>query len=186
MTGMMASAVVRGVQSTGVCATPKHFAANNQEHRRHDADSRVSERALREIYLKGFEIVVKTARPAAIMTSYNLINGRHAANAYDLTTTILREEWHFSGMVMTDWWAKKEADGLLKEEAAMIRAQNDIAMPVGSDAAIVDAVQGGALALAEVQRCARNIVRLLIDAPVSRHYRLGGQYGQGPNWFYVE
>lgn len=185
LTGVMAAAVVRGVQATGVGATPKHFAANNQEHRRHDADSCVSERALREIYLKGFEIVVKTARPAAIMTSYNLINGRHAANAYDLTTTILRGEWGFTGMVMTDWWAKKEADGLLREEAAMIRAQNDIAMPVGSDAFIVKAVQGDALTLGEVQRCAVNIVRLLVRAPVSRNYVPGDGYRPGPDWFSV-
>lgn len=185
LTGIMAAAVVRGVQSTGVGATPKHFAANNQEHRRHDADSCVSERALREIYLKGFEIVVKAAHPAAIMTSYNLLNGRHAANNYDLTTTILRDEWEFDGMVMTDWWAKKEAEGLLKEEAAMIRAQNDIAMPVGSDASIVEAVQNGALTRGEVQRCAVHIVRTLARLPVSRNDVSNDEYRPGPDWFSV-
>ena len=186
LTGMMAAAVVRGVQSVGVGATPKHFAANNQEHRRHDADSRVSERALREVYLKGFEIVVKAAHPAAIMTSYNPINGRHSANAYDLTTTILRDEWGFDGMVMTDWWAKKETDGLLKQEAAMIRAQNDIAMPVGSEESIVEAVQGGALTLGEVQRCAAHIVRLLARLPVSRDYRPGSDSTPGHAPFEVD
>lgn len=186
LTGTMAAAVVRGVQSVGAGTTPKHFAANNQEHRRHDTDSRVSERALREIYLKGFEIVVKTARPTAIMTSYNLINGRHAANHYDLTTTLLRDEWGYGGMVMTDWWARKEADGLLKEEAAMIRAQNDIAMPVGSDASIVEAVEGGALTLAEVQRCALNIARVLATSPVSRDYQPTDTYTPGADWFGVE
>ena len=186
LTGMMAAAVVRGVQSVGVGATPKHFAANNQEHRRHDADSRVSERALREVYLKGFEIVVKAAHPAAIMTSYNPINGRHSANAYDLTTTILRDEWGFDGMVMTDRWAKKETDGLLKQEAAMIRAQNDIAMPVGSEESIVEAVQGGALTLGEVQRCAAHIVRLLARLPVSRDYRPGSDSTPGHAPFEVD
>ena len=146
----------------------------------------MSERALREVYLKGFEIVVKAAHPAAIMTSYNPINGRHSANAYDLTTTILRDEWGFDGMVMTDWWAKKETDGLLKQEAAMIRAQNDIAMPVGSEESIVEAVQGGALTLGEVQRCAAHIVRLLARLPVSRDYRPGSDSTPGHAPFEVD
>ncbi len=186
LTGMMAAAVVRGVQSVGVSATPKHFAANNREWRRHDTESRLSERALREIYLKGFEIVVKTAKPGAIMTSYNLINGRHAANAYDLTTTLLREEWGYEGMVMTDWWAKKEDEGLLTREAAMVAAGNDIAMPVGDENSIIAAVEGGALSLGELQRCGIAILRLLQTAPVSRSYAPTTDYVPGEDWFWVE
>lgn len=187
LTGMMACAVIRGVQSCGVCATPKHFAANNQEHRRHDADSRVSQRALREIYLKGFEIAVKAARPAAVMTSYNPINGRHAACCYDLTTLLLRGEWGFDGMVMTDWWAKKDADGMLKEEAAMVQAQNDIAMPVGNDASIREAVAAGGLTLGEVQRCALHVLQLLARSPAgNRAGTAAFDYRPGPDWFAVD
>jgi beta-glucosidase len=93
-----------GVQSLpGIGTTPKHFACNNQEDNRNFTDSVVSERALREIYLKGFEIAVRVSQPMSIMTSYNLINGTHAANNYDLLTTVAKDEWGFKGFIMTDW-----------------------------------------------------------------------------------
>ena len=104
VSGMTAGAIVRGVQSiAGRGATIKHFACNNQEDYRMGSDSILSERALREIYLKGFEIAVRDAQPMAIMTSYNMINGIHAANHYDLCTKAARDEWGFAGAIMTDW-----------------------------------------------------------------------------------
>ena len=104
LSGVLASAVTRGVQDkTGCGVTIKHFACNNQEDNRMGVDACVSERALREIYLRGFEIAVKESVPAAIMSSYNLINGVHAANSRDLCTVVAREEWGFQGVIMSDW-----------------------------------------------------------------------------------
>lgn len=132
VTGRMGAAVVAGVQSRGVAACPKHFAANNQETNRSKNDSRVSERALREIYLKGFEIVVKEARPQTIMTSYNKINGVWAHYNYELVTTILRDQWGYDGMVMTDWWMQHSRDPHFPEvwdSAYRVRAGVDVLMP---------------------------------------------------------
>ena len=105
LTGRIACAQLEGLQEHGVTGVLKHFAANNRESGRHSLDSIVSERALREIYLRGFEIAVREGQADAIMTSYGLLNGIHTSSLYDLTTTILREEWGFDGIVMTDWWA---------------------------------------------------------------------------------
>lgn len=166
LSGIMAAAVTRGVQKSGATVAPKHFVVNNQEENRNNTDSRVSERALREIYLKGFEILVRDANPGTIMTSYNKINGTWASSNYDLCTTALRKEWGFDGMVMTDWWANQNEDGLLRQEAAMVRAQNDVAMPVADEPdSIVNAVNGGALTLGEVQRSAINALNCLIRSP---------------------
>ena len=190
LTGVMASAATRGVQKSGAMVTPKHFAANNQEQNRNNNDSRVSERALREIYLKGFEIVVRDGNTGTIMTSYNKINGIWAASNYDLCTTTLRNEWGFDGMVMTDWWANENEDGLLRQEAAMVRAQNDIAMPVAYEAdSIVNAVNAGVLTLGEVQRSAINVLNCLIKSPAfARMYDLDyvSPYEPGEHWFSVE
>src|SRR5699024_7304967 len=104
LSGKMAAAITRGVQSEEGCGTTiKHFACNNQEDNRMGSDSIVSEKTLREIYLKGFEIAVKESQPMALMTSYNLVNGVHAANSFDLCTKVARDEWGFMGMIMTDW-----------------------------------------------------------------------------------
>ena len=132
LTGKIASAIVKGIQSENVSACPKHFACNNQEVRRSFNDSRVSPRALREIYLKGFEIVVKEAKPLNIMTSYNKINNVYAYYNFDLTTTILRHEWNYKGNVMTDWWTKKgemKDFPKVKNNANRVRAQVDVLMP---------------------------------------------------------
>ncbi|MHA6523569.1 glycoside hydrolase family 3 protein [Tessaracoccus sp. G1721] len=132
VTGRMGAAVVAGVQAQGVAACPKHFAANNQETNRSRHDSRVSERALREIYLKGFEICVKEARPRTIMTSYNKINGVWAHYNYELITTILRGQWGYDGMVMTDWWMPHSRDPHfpgLWDSAYRVRAGVDVLMP---------------------------------------------------------
>ena len=120
--GKMAAAMIKGIQSQKIVATPKHFACNNKETNRQDSDSIVSERALREIYIKGFEICVKETKPRAIMTAYNIINGVRASENAELITGILRNEWGFDGLVMTDWWNNAEKD---KE----VTAGNDVRMP---------------------------------------------------------
>lgn len=132
LTGKMASAYVKGIQSSGGSACPKHFACNNQEAHRTINDSIVSQRALREIYLKGFEICVKEAKPLNIMTSYNKINGVWSHYNYDLVTTVLRNEWGFDGSVMTDWWMKHSQSHEfpnLRDNAYRVRSQVDVYMP---------------------------------------------------------
>ncbi len=132
LTGKMASAYVKGIQSSGGSACPKHFACNNQESHRTINDSIVSQRALREIYLKGFEICVKEAKPLNIMTSYNKINGVWSHYNYDLVTTVLRKEWGFDGSVMTDWWMKHSPSHEfpnLRDNAYRVRSQVDVYMP---------------------------------------------------------
>ena len=128
LSGIMAAAITRGVQSVKGCGTTiKHLACNNQEDNRTGSDSVVSERTLREIYLKGFEIAVKTAQPMAIMTSYNLINGIHAANNYDICTQAARNEWGFEGLIMTDWTTTEKGDSCTA--SGCMRAGNDLIMP---------------------------------------------------------
>lgn len=132
LTGKMASAYVKGIQSSGGSACPKHFACNNQEADRTINDSIVSQRALREIYLKGFEICVKEAKPLNIMTSYNKINGVWSHYNYDLVTTVLRNEWGFDGSIMTDWWMKHSQSHEfpnLRDNAYRVRSQVDVYMP---------------------------------------------------------
>src|SRR5699024_5062270 len=128
ISGKMAVAMTKGVQSQKGCGTTiKHFACNNQEDNRMGSNSIVSERALREIYLKGFEIAVKESQPLSIMTSYNLINGVHAANCYDLCTKAARREWGFAGMIMTDWTTTEQGPDCTA--AGCMRAGNDVVMP---------------------------------------------------------
>ena len=137
LTGKTAAAVVKGVQKNGVGACPKHFACNSQETNRNKTDSRLSQRALREIYLKGFELCVKEAEPYTIMTSYNKINGVWGHYHYDLCTNILRNEWGFKGLVMTDWWmqsSKSPEFPEMKDNAYRVRAGVDVLMPGGNRA----------------------------------------------------
>lgn len=179
ITGVFATAITKGIRKGGAHATLKHFACNNQEKERSMVDAVVSERALREIYLKGFEIAVKEGNAKAIMTAYNPINGHWAASNYDLNTTILRNEWGFKGIVMTDWWAKMndvieggEADR--KWTSYMVRAQNDLYMVVNnygaeinsSDDDTMEALEKGTLQMGELQRCAKNICEFLMEVPV--------------------
>lgn len=178
LTGTMAAAVTLGLKRGGSCGTVKHFAANNQEASRSFVDSIVSERALREIYLKGFEIAVKKGQASSIMTSYNPVNGHWAASNYDLNTTILRNEWGYTGIVMTDWWAKMNdpvvggtADA--NNTAAMVRAQNDLYMVVSNNGAesnadgdnTLEAITKGNLTIGELQRSAMTICRFLTNTP---------------------
>lgn len=132
LSGKIAAAAVRGIQEGGVSACPKHFACNNQEVNRNHNDSRVSERALREIYLRNFEICVKEAKPENLMTSYNKVNGVWSHYNYELVTTVLREEWGYQGNVVTDWWMRKSASPefpQVKDNAYRVRAQVDVLMP---------------------------------------------------------
>lgn len=134
ISGKIASAFVKGVQSSNVLACPKHFACNNQETKRTKTDSRITERALREIYLKGFEICIREAQPMNIMTSYNKINGVWSHYNYDLVKTILRDEWGFEGSVMTDWWMQRSASPEfpnLRDNAYRVRGHVNVLMPGG-------------------------------------------------------
>lgn len=175
LTGKMAAAAVRGVQSVGRAACPKHFACNNQEFRRSVHDARVAERALRELYLRGFEICVKEASPWTIMTSYNKVNGVWSHYNYDLVTTVLRGEWGFRGVVMTDWWMRRAASPefpLLRDNAYRVRAQVDVLMPgdmahtvrrYRSDGSLLKTLgKPDGITRGELQRSARNVLGLIL------------------------
>ena len=172
LTGKMASAQLRGMSRYGTTGVLKHFAANNQEHNRRKYNSVVSERALREIYLKGFEIAVKEGGARAVMTTYGAVNGIWTAGNYDLNTKILRDEWGFDGLVMTDWWAEMNDEGQepsIQNLAAMVRAQNDIFMVVPDTEKhmgnLKERLEAGTLTRAELQRSVANILGALLKAP---------------------
>lgn len=155
LTGKMAGAMVKGIQSNHVAATVKHFALNNKETNRRDSDSRASERAIREIYLKGFEIIVKEAKPWSIMSSYNVINGHRASENREMLEDILRGEWGFEGMVTTDWWT-------LGEHYKEVKAGNDIKMGLGFPERLLEAMEKGALTREEMEICAKRILGLIL------------------------
>ena len=182
VTGLIAAAVVAGVQDAGVAACPKHFACNNQETNRNLNDSRVSERALREIYLRGFQICIAEARPRTLMTSYNKINGVWSHYNDELCTTILREEWGFEGTVITDWWMQRAIDPdfpALADDAYRVRAQVDVFMPGGwvdhetgafdaaATSSLLDSLaRPDGISLGEIQRTARTVLSLVLGLPV--------------------
>jgi len=162
LTGVLAAAVTQGVQSRPGCGvTIKHFACNNQEDNRMGVDACISERALREIYLRGFEIAVKESAPAAVMSSYNLLNGVHAANSRDLCTVLAREEWGFQGVIMSDWNTTVPADGSIPWKCAA--AGNDIIMPgnIRDDENIRQAYMRGELTEETIRECAGRIIALV-------------------------
>ena len=166
VTGKIAAAYVRGIQSQGVGTSVKHFAGNSQETNRMGVDEVMSQRALREIYLKGFEIAVREAAPWTVMSSYNRINGPFTQENRELLTTILRDEWGFDGIVMTDWTG-------LRNTAAQIQAGNDLMEP-GNEAQIkdiVDKVKSGALAEADLDICVKRILQYLVKTPAFRAYK---------------
>lgn len=170
LTGTIASAQLKGLHSAGVTGTIKHFCGNNQETDRHDTNAVISERALREIYLKGFEIAVKEGNADSIMTTYGPVNGVWTAANYDLTTQILRNDWGFTGFAMTDWWAKINRRGQAVDKsdlAAMAMAQNDVYMVCScgaqNDDNILASLKDGSLQRSELQRCAANICRFLMN-----------------------
>lgn len=175
LTGKIGAAAVRGLQKGGISACPKHFACNNQEVNRNQNDSRLSMRALREIYLRAFEICIKEARPQNIMTSYNKINGVWSHYSYELATMILREEWGYTGNVITDWWMQKASSPEfphVRDNGYRVRAQVDVLMP-GSESYMtqkripdrkildsLDAPEG--LTRGELQRTARNVLNFVL------------------------
>lgn len=169
LTGKMAAAELKGMAGAGVTGTIKHFCANNRETNRHFIDSVVSERAIREIYLKGFEIAVKEGGASSVMTTYGRVNGLWTAGNFDLNTVILREEWGFKGFTMTDWWANINVRGKEPDKtdfAAMARVQNDVYMvcPDGekNDDNTLAALENGGIERCELQRNAANICGFLL------------------------
>ncbi|MEP1122505.1 MAG: glycoside hydrolase family 3 C-terminal domain-containing protein [Ilumatobacter sp.] len=161
LSGRLATGMIRGIQSTGVAACPKHFVANNLESYRMVSDSVVDERTLRELYLRGFEIAVREARPRTIMTAYNLVNGEYVADSHRLLQGVLRDEWGFDGLVVTDW-------GGINDRVAGVRAGVDLEMPSSGgahDDAVVDAVESGDLDAETVLERVEAVARLLGESP---------------------
>ncbi len=180
LTGRMAASQLNAMHKYGVTGTIKHFACNSQEFHRHDVEAVISERALREIYLRPFEIAVKAGAARSIMTSYNPVNGLWSASNYDLLTTILHGQWGYTGMVMTDWWAKSNDEGQEGERtntAAMVRAQNDLFMVVPDSASnamhdnSAEGLEKGTVDRWEYIRSAGNICNFLLQSPALQRLR---------------
>ena len=170
LSGKMAAAYIRGIQKNGVGTSAKHFAANNQEINRLENDSRVSNRALRELYLKNFEIAVKEGKPWTVMSSYNKLNGEYTQQKHGLLTTVLRDEWGFDGIVMTDWGCK---DNTVKAT----KAGNDL-MEWGNQVEIdriLAAVNSGEISQEELDRNVRNMLNYIVKTPHFRHYNFSNK-----------
>ncbi|MEQ8474061.1 MAG: glycoside hydrolase family 3 C-terminal domain-containing protein [Marinoscillum sp.] len=168
LTGYIGAAMVNGIESNGIGASVKHFVANNQETNRSYNDVIVSDRAIREIYLKGFEIIVKKSQPWTIMTSYNKVNGTYVAERKDLLTGVLRDEWGFEGLVMSDWFGGNDAP-------AMISAGNDLLEP-GTKLqwdALSDAYEEGGLTIKDIDTSVKRILKLIIESKKMQNYQFG-------------
>ena len=179
LSGTMSVASTGGIKDGGAWGTIKHFALNGQESHRFKIDAVCSERAIRQIYLKSFEMAVKAGTVKTLMTAYNPINGHWAASNYDLCTTILRNEWGYDGIVMTDWWAKMNdvvegGEESNQDTRDMVRSQNDVYMVVNNNGAEInsnndnteESIKEGRLTIGELQRAAINICNFILSAPV--------------------
>ncbi|MGI6224430.1 MAG: beta-glucosidase [Prevotella sp.] len=172
LTGKVAAAMVRGIQSQGVGTSVKHFAVNNQETNRQNTDAVVSQRALRELYLRGFEIALREGQPWTVMSSYNRLNGTYTQESKDLLTTILRDEWGYQGMVMTDWTNTRNT-------LAQVKAGNDLLMPGNKEqiVAIEKGLSNGSLPVQEVDRNLHHILEYVVKTPRFKSYK----YSDKPN-----
>lgn len=172
LTGYIGAAMVNGIESNCVGASVKHFVANNQETNRNNNDAIVSERAMREIYLKGFEIIVKESQPWTIMSSYNKVNGTYTSESRYLLTDVLRNDWGFQGLVMSDWFGGSDAP-------AMIKAGNDLLEPGTKRQwnALIEAHEDGSLTNEDIDISVRRILKLIIESMKMKEY----QYGNNPD-----
>lgn len=177
VSGKIAAALVQGIQSQGVSATPKHFVANNNETNRMSIDARISQRALREIYLRGFEIVVKEAKPKALMSSYNKVNGQYTSARKDLLTTLLRDEWGFTGMVMSDWY--EGFPGIVNGDIGkdlitvqQVLAGNNLLMPgeQSQEDEIKDGLTKGEITEEDINKNVRYILQCVLTSPAAKKY----------------
>ena len=170
LTGVLAAAITRGVQvKDGFYVTIKHFACNNQEDNRNFVSSNLSERALREIYLRGFEICVRDGNAKAVMTSYNKVNGVYTPNSHDLCTKALRNEWGFDGVVMTDWYSTNPGQA---NNALCLKAGNDLIMPGGRiyKQEILAGLKSGLITQEDVRRCCANVVKSILNSDIQKEY----------------
>lgn len=188
LTGKIAAAIVNGIQSNGVGTSVKHFAANNQERNRMEVNAHISERALREIYLRGFEITVKESQPWTIMSSYNLINGTYTSQRKDLLTTVLRNEWGFKGLVMSDWFGGYDGFGgknspfspnAVSDVTEQLTAGNDLLMPgmPAQKKAILENLKSGKLSAKVINTDLTRILELVMRSPSMNNYN----YSEKPN-----
>jgi len=162
--------LVQGIQETPGCyVTVKHFACNNQEDNRNFVSSNLSQRALREIYLRPFEYAVRKGGSKGIMTSYNKVNGVYAPNSYDLCTKVLRNEWGFDGVVMTDWFSTNRGQA---DNALAMRSGNDLIMPGGGSfkKEIIKGVKTGKIKKEDVRRCCGNVVKAIFESATQKEY----------------